>query len=98
MYIQKKITLSGAQTDYDVRTNYPELWAGSPASADYISDLLIAADVDITVKLNSTVGDGFPVKCGTLGQIFQETAGNVKNIYVSSAGTVNLNFLVRKNP
>jgi len=95
MYIQKKITLTGAQTDYDIRANHPELWGGLQGAENYLPDFLITADIDFSVKLNSTAGDAFPVKSGTLGQTFEEEAGHVKNIYITSLASVVLNIISR---
>jgi len=80
-YEYKSFVLADGEVDYDVKTNIVELFSDILTARSTI----IKTTKDITVKLNSTLLDGFPVLIGD--GPFQLAANYilVKNIYLSNA-------------
>ncbi len=80
-YEFKEFTLDDGETDYDVKANITELFSDIITARSTI----IKTTKNITMKINSTLFDSFPVDIGDTPWQFPPGYINITNLYLSNA-------------
>jgi hypothetical protein len=92
-FVQRVSALTGAQTKTSIKATYPELFKNDTVDTS-VPEILFRADTDVTFFLNDSASPqaGFLLKSG---EIYTDSSGGVTDVFITSAGSVNVYFLTK---